>query len=420
LLGKTITQPQKASAVSAQASPRKVLFVAEAVTLAHVVRLVTLATALHHRGWQVTLATDSRYASVVGPLPFPTVDLFTMPAVQFQRAISRGSPIFDFETLDRYVRDDLALLERVQPDVVVGDFRISLAVSARVAGVRYINLTNAYWSPLAQIDHIVPEFYWVRWTGTRVGQVLFDAFRRTGYARHVLPVNRVRRKYGLPPIGGDFRDALMDGDVTLFADLPQIIPTDPLPAHQHFIGPVPWSPPVPLPSWWDQFQGSRHKRPVIYVTLGSSGPPDVLQRVLDGLANADVDVIASTAGRARLRQVPANARVADLLPGDQVCEVADLVICNGGSPGTYQALSHGKPVIGLVTNLDQFLNMAAVQRAGCGLLLRTGSTATTDLKDVLSALGRHGACGAAARACRDATLVRVSVLADTFARAAQS
>lgn len=406
--------------MSAQASPPKVLFVAEAVTLAHVVRLVTLATALHHRGWQVTLATDPRYALVVGPLPFPTVDLFTMPAVQFQRAISRGSRIFEFETLDRYVRDDLALLERMQPDVVVGDFRISLAISARVAGVRYVNLTNAYWSPLAHIDHIVPEFDWLRWTGVRVGQVLFDVFRRTGYAQHVLPVNRVRRKHGLPPIGGDFRDALMDGDVTLFADLPQIIATDPLPAHQHFIGPVPWSPPVPLPGWWDEFLGSRHKRPLVYVTLGSSGPPDVLQRVLDGLASADVDVIASTAGRARLRQVPANAHVADLLPGDQVCEVADLVICNGGSPGTYQALSHGKPVIGLATNLDQFLNMGAVENAGCGRLLRSGSATTAAIKDLLTSFGQNAVSGAVAVGCRESMRAQSALLADTVGRVASS
>ncbi len=377
-------------------SPPKVLFVAEAVTLAHVVRLVTLATGLHHRGWPVTLATDPRYAGMVRPLPFPTVDLWTMPAAQFQRAITRGSPIFDFETLDRYVRDDLALLEQVQPDVVVGDFRISLAVSARLAGVRYVNLTNAYWSPLARIRHVVPEFDWVRWTGVPLAQALFSAFRRIGYAQHAMPVNRVRRKHGLPGIGNDFRDALMDGDITLFADLPQIIPTDPLPPHQHFIGPVAWSPTVPLPAWWEDMLARRRDRPLVYVTLGSSGPPDALQRVLDELAGADVDVIAATAGRARLGEVPASACVADLLPGDRACELADLVICNGGSPSTYQALAQSKPVVGLATNIDQFLNMAAVEDAGVGRLLRSHLTEPNSIAKALC--GLKGDATASARA----------------------
>ena len=44
--------------MTAPGSDRKVLFVAEAVTLAHVVRPVTLARSLHEQGWDVTLATE--------------------------------------------------------------------------------------------------------------------------------------------------------------------------------------------------------------------------------------------------------------------------------------------------------------------------------------------------------------------------
>lgn len=351
----------------------RILFVAEAVTLAHVVRLVTLATELHGQGSRVVLAADPRYARLVGPLPFPVVDIYSMPAEQFQRAITRGSPIFDFETLDRYVRDDLALLKQVDPQVVVGDFRISLAVSARLARVPYVNLTNAYWSPLARIRRVVPEFDWVRWVGVPAAQFIFRRFERIGFAQHAVPVNRLRRKYGLPGIGSDFRAALMDGDLTCFADLPEIIPTAPLPVNQRFIGPVPWSPPVPLPPWWAEIRDRQGQRSLVYVSLGSSGPLGVLQNVLDGLAVLPVDVIASTTGRAEALRVPANARVAELLPGDQACALADLVVCNGGSPGTYQALALGKPVIGLATNMDQFLNMAAVEDAGCGRLLRSRS-----------------------------------------------
>ena len=48
--------------------------------------------------------------------------------------------------------DDLELIRRIEPDVVVGDFRLSLAVSAPMAGVPYIALANAYWSPFAVLD----------------------------------------------------------------------------------------------------------------------------------------------------------------------------------------------------------------------------------------------------------------------------
>jgi len=268
------------------------------------------------------------------------------------------------------VRDDLALLSRVKPDLVVGDFRVSLTVSARVAGVKYVSLTNAYWSPLARIRHLVPEFDWVRWPGPAAAQVLFNLFERLGYAQHAVPINRLRRSHGMTPLGSDFRNALVDADLTCFADLPEVVPTAPLPANQCFIGPVPWSPDVARPAWWDDVCERPRTRPLVYVSLGSSGAPGGLQHVLDGLAQLPVDAIVSTAGRSDAPRVPANAHLAELLPGDDACAAADLVLCNGGSPGTYQALTHGKPVIGLPTNMDQFLNMAAVEDAGCGRLLR--------------------------------------------------
>jgi UDP:flavonoid glycosyltransferase YjiC (YdhE family) len=49
---------------------------------------------------------------------------------------------------------------------------------------------------------------------------------------------------------------------------------------------------------------------------------------------------------------------------------SSLVICNGGSLTTYQALSSGVPILGLCANMDQLLNMNAIERLGAGLTLR--------------------------------------------------
>jgi UDP:flavonoid glycosyltransferase YjiC (YdhE family) len=85
-----------------------------------------------------------------------------------------------------------------------------------------------------------------------------------------------------------------------------------------------------------------------------------------------VTVIAATAGRVDEKDPPSNARVADYLPGQEAVAQAKLVICNGGSPATQQALAAGVPVLGLCSNMDQFLNMEAICRTGAGLLLRAG------------------------------------------------
>jgi UDP:flavonoid glycosyltransferase YjiC (YdhE family) len=193
-------------------------------------------------------------------------------------------------------------------------------------------------------------------------------------------MRQLRRRYGLPPARLDVRDAYTEADLTLYADLPDLVPMADLPGHHRFLGPVAWSPPVPLPPWWD---GLRADRPVVYVNLGSSGPPALLPRVLTALADLPVQVVAATAGRPRPPAIPPNAQLADLLPGDAAARRASLVIGNGGSLSGYQALAAGRPVLGICTNLDQYLNMTGIQRAGAGWLLRSGRLSAAALRQAV-------------------------------------
>lgn len=366
-------------------APGRILFVCEAATLAHVVRLVTLAKHVARAGVDTRLATDPRYASILGTLPIPIEPIFSIPSEAFFRAISRGTPIFDLPTLIRYVEDDLALLARLRPDVVVGDFRVSLGISARLAGVPFLNLTDAYWSPWSHIQCAVPDYDWVRFIGPSAGTAIFRLLRGVGFRVHAMPVNRARRKFGLAPVEGDFRHVLDDGDYTCYADLPEVVPIDRLPPKHSYIGPVPWSPAGPLPPWWDEVvtAGGGAER-VVYTSLGSSGPPRVLQHVLDALEYFPVKVLVATAGRDLGLRKTKNSWVADFLPGDLACRAAQLVICNGGSPTAYQALAAGVPVVGIATNMDQFLNMTAVSEAGCGILVRSSVADTETVARAIS------------------------------------
>jgi len=78
-------------------------------------------------------------------------------------------------------------------------------------------------------------------------------------------------------------------------------------------------------------------------------------------------------------------RAADYLRGDDATGRSDLVICNGGSPTSYQALAAGIPVLGVAGNMDQHLNMQGVERAGAGIRLRNDRASVEDLS---SAAGR--------------------------------
>jgi UDP:flavonoid glycosyltransferase YjiC (YdhE family) len=348
---------------------RRVLLFAEAVTLAHVARANVLARALDPESYEVHAAWDPRYNQLLGSLPFTWHPIRSLPTDVFLRRVARGAPMHDVRTLRDYVREDLDTIKRVGPDVVVGDFRLSLAVSARQAGVPHVAVANAYWSPYGAQSFLFAgyEYPLSRIVGHRVARSLFRLFRPIGFAAHTRPLNVVLREHGLPGLGGDIRTMYTFGDYTAYADIPDLIRIEGLPPNHRYIGAVLWSPAVARPPWWDSLP---HDREIVYVTPGTSGEEDFLSVVVDALADLPVVVIAATAGRATLRSTPSNARVADFLPGIEAASRARLVICNGGSPTTSQALAAGVPVLGLAgNNMDQHLNMEAVREAGAGVVL---------------------------------------------------
>ncbi len=346
----------------------RILFVAEAVTLAHVARPLALAGRLDRSRFEVSFASAPQFGEPWRGSGLEYRPIRSVDPGQFLAALDAGRPLYDAETLGAYLDEDLAILREVRPDVVVGDCRFTLSVSARLAGVPYLAIVNAYWSPYADRAYPMPEFPLSRILGVRLATPIFRLARPMAFAMHTRPFNRLRTEHGLPGLGSDLGAAYSEADRTLYADVPELVPTAGLPATHHYLGPIEWSPRVELPAWWDEIPPDR---PVVYATLGSSGRPGLLSNVLEALADLDVTVIAASAGKALEGRLPANARIAPYLPGREAAGRSSLVICNGGSPTTHQALGVGTPVLGLAANLDQHLNMVGVVGTGAGLLVRS-------------------------------------------------
>src|SRR6202008_4391378 len=123
---------------------------------------------------------------------------------------------------------------------------------------------------------------------------LFDRTWPLFSRRYARPFNQVRQRYGLPHNGADARRVYAAGTYGLYADIPELVPMHELPPHHRFIGPILWSPSEPLPQWWNELP---RDRPLVYVTLGSSGRSELLGEVLSALASLSGYVIATTAGR---------------------------------------------------------------------------------------------------------------------------
>lgn len=346
----------------------RVLFFAEPATLAHVARPAVLAGELAGRGFDVMVATGEDFRWIVDQAKLPAIAMQAIGTKAYLAAVAAGRPVFSLDVLERYVEEDLRLIQAYAPDVIVGDLRFSLAVSARLAGVRYLTVTNAYWSPFAPVNFEVPVHALTRGWGHSVVKQAFRLAWPLISAYHALPMHRLRKRYGFPSLGLDLRKVFTEGDTTLFADVPSMVPIDrpPAPNRYAYLGPVVWSPSGILPP---ELTSQGDGRPLVYLALGSSGDSALLYGIAEALLALGCGVAVST-GQDRAVSLPRGVVAAPFFPGAELAARARVVVCNGGSPGTHQALAKGTPVLGIPENLDQMLNMQFVVGSGAGLALR--------------------------------------------------
>lgn len=376
---------------------RRVLFVAEALTLSQVVRLVALARCLDPARYDVKFACGPFDGVAFRGTGIEPIPLFTVERERALRQVERGERIYEKEVLARYVEEELRLFDRLQPDLVVGDFRLSLPISAARAGVRCFSLINAYFSPYAERDAFpMPEHPIVSLLGSKRAAQYFPRALPAVFAHFVAPIDAVRKRYGLQPTGG-LLHALCAGDMALFPDVPELCPVRALPAEHFFLGPVAWTPPLPEPD----FLADLGERPLVYITLGSSGRVAALDSVLQVVGEHQVLGVIATADRVSPARLPPNVRVASYVPGDSLARRASFLVTNGGASTSYQALAEGKPVLGIPTNLDQYLAMTNIERAGAGRLVRAGEATPAAVRAAFAELSsstalRRGAADMAA------------------------
>ncbi len=413
--------------------PPRILFIGEGASLAHTVRPLTLARELGERDCEVFFACDPIYRKFVkeqqlevipiglghgsGPRPWRVVStnwrnvmkyfgillhmmgvnvgkgsqggrsrdqglpISCVPSQVFQKRASQGKPLYTLEELQSYLRDDLRMISTVSPDVVVGDFRLSLSTAGELLGVPTIALGNVHWSPNAGLPSPLPDLPIVKLLCVTISRPIVRIAFETVLNLQVNTINTIRRPLGLAPIKTG-RELYTGGTKTLYLDLPELFDLSTLADHEDFIGPVCWEPCGQLPEWWGRLPEGR---PLVYFSPGSTGDLGSVRTILIALEEMDVSVIVATAGRFVPSSESSGLFSAPFIPGMAACERADLMICNGGAT-IYQPLATGTPVLGIPINADQYYISEALVRRGAGKLVRSGKATKRRVTESVRAL----------------------------------
>jgi UDP:flavonoid glycosyltransferase YjiC (YdhE family) len=346
----------------------KLLFFCETVTMAHLMRTWALLKEVDQSRFEVHLAAGEvpEFLNKEISQHVQLWPLHTAPrSADFLRHLANGTLPYTTEFVDAQVQEDLQLIEKIQPDIVAGDFRISLIISARAKKVPYINLTNITWHPDASLAHSIPDHWITRAIGETLALPISLLAQPIVLHRASQAYAATAAKYGVMIPKGLLK-IYIAGDCVFYADTGKIVQGVELLPHEVIGGPILASiasPGIQIPNFPDN-------RPTVVISLGSSGPQTKIHEIVAALEDLDLNLLISTSGQNLKLKNPERAFVSHFLPLDQVLKQANALIFNGGSATGYMGLANGVPLFSIPTNIDQMKFTNAIVLRGAGLRMR--------------------------------------------------
>ena len=349
----------------------KVLCLPYSHTLSHLSRPLAVASELRDRGHEVSFAGESRNIAFIKSRGFKVYPLYEPDPEILYDNIRQGKLRFICkEEVEKLVKEDLLLFYELQPDIVITDGRFSAPISTSIYKTKHCAIVNVSSTEFRALPYI-PFFDWI--PKSLRSDFVENALDRFNLALEMFIFDNAMRvfktlshKHGLAK-KVTATNCLAGNDLTLLADVPEYFPARNLPENYHYIGPLTWKSKLPEPSWWP-FKGTH--RGIIYLTMGTTGISDFFPKVYDLFKKSRYPAIITTGGQSMdLDSITGKLYIENFIDGDLAMGACDMVVCHGGNGTIYQALQHGKPIIGIPSIPDQKFNMRRVESLGVGKML---------------------------------------------------
>lgn len=339
-------------------------------TLSHISRPLAIAAELRARGHDIIFAGDSPKDHFIRGEGFEVLPAYQVaPDILFNRIRQGKLQFVSDDELYRLIAADRDLYRQVQPDLVLSDGRFSAPLSAGLDGIPQAAIVNVSSTEYRALPYI-PFFEWLPQKLVKRDGHLWKSLDRFNLALEMLVFDnaatvfkKLSREFALPRTV-TATNCLAGNDLTLLADIPEYFPTRDLPADYHYIGPLTWQSPLPPPAWWPPKKDGKR---LVYFTMGTTWMGGSFAVLYEQLRREGLTAIIATGGQAQgLQTIDGEVYVEEFVDGDLVMAACDLVVCHGGNGTIYQALQHGKPIVGIPTIPDQQFNMRRVKALGVG------------------------------------------------------
>jgi len=243
---------------------------------------------------------------------------------------------------NRFAPELEQVLDRLRPDLIVHDLcPLRYLSTVRFPDCPRVHVTNAFLTGPAGKDT-----YQTRW------------FKDIGPA-----INTTRAEKGLTPLRSAHQ--VYEADRVLCAD-PQFVADAllPLPAHYTVCGHIGFEVQAPVP---DQLCNARD---LMIMSMGSTGPSEFSADLLRALKAQSGSGSIIYVGRPvpQLAELRLLDGIYEWLPTHRLLDRARIVVTQGGTGSSYQALAHGRPVAVLPLHRNHEILGQILQEIGVGIM----------------------------------------------------
>jgi hypothetical protein len=354
------------------------LLVPENNSPSHIAKCLSIRELLLSSGHEVHIAVGKKHAGFLNRLGIAYHLL-----ADIQESDHGSFPSFKWfsnhELIAGCIAEEVALINRIQPDRVLGVFRFTLHASAQITRVPYDSLICGCMIPDSEEVLGFAE----NDPGIELQKKFLENFFRFAGKK----VSRALAQFGLAPLD-DIRYVLK-GERTFLWDYPEFMPLPVCPGVVH-IGPI------SLHHWpYDTINLEpvlNSPLPIAVVSFGTCITDDtVVQRIVNLLLGLGYQVIVAAGGQAStldLNQSDSRVTILKYAPLHRIFPYTSLLVTHGGQMTVFEALQNQIPILVMPLQPEQAHNGVCLERIGCGHRLIPATHFTGMPEDFINAFHR--------------------------------
>ena len=283
---------------------------------------------------------------------------------------------FSSDEVRRQVIAELDLFKKIKPVGIITALNFSTYISARIAKVPLFSIGHSTWLCESATRKGKVNIFNSDYKMLSILQIYLTKLMAMIYIKCILrPYNQVMKSYGLKKFNS-YED-WWAGDYTIMTEPQGFVDDLKLHRDQFYTGAIFADLYGEVPFDINSIKEINKGKKIIYFGMGSSGILDVIQYVMEELAQLD-EYIIITPMKQKIgeigMQIPSNFIVTDWIPTKEVLPFFDAAVIHGGLGTVFSTIDAEIPFISIPLHAEQELNADYCCRKGICLKIKPFKT----------------------------------------------